>query len=77
VVVTGHRVPRQVLRSALAAALRTLTKTYGPKQSGWRRPHAISHLDSLTGVVGPSTTEPFVDRGSWVQQVAFTRGRPR
>jgi acyl-homoserine lactone acylase PvdQ len=71
VVIGVHR-PRAVLRHALAAALADLTKTYGAKQSTWHRSHAVSHLESLTGVVGPSATEPFVDRGSWVQQVAFS-----
>ncbi len=70
-IITGHRKPAVVLRHALAAALARLTKTYGARQSSWRRHHGISHLESLTGVVGPSATEPFLDRGSWVQQVAF------
>jgi acyl-homoserine lactone acylase PvdQ len=70
-VVTGERKPKAVLRHALAAALVKLTKTYGAKPSSWRRHHGISHLESLTGVVGPTATEPFLDRGSWVQQVAF------
>jgi len=71
VVIGVHR-PRAVLRHALAAALTSLAKTYGAKPSTWHRSHAVSHLESLTGVVGPSATEPFVDRGSWVQQVAFS-----
>ncbi|HMC71724.1 MAG TPA: penicillin acylase family protein, partial [Mycobacteriales bacterium] len=71
--VVGKRGPTAVLRHALDAAITSLTKQYGAKPSTWRRPHAISHLDSLTGVVGPSTTMPFEDRGSWVQEVAFTR----
>jgi hypothetical protein len=70
-VITGDRKPKVVLRHALATALARLTKTYGAKLSSWRRHHGISHLESLTGVVGPSATEPFLDRGSWVQQVAF------
>lgn len=70
-IVVGVKRPEVVLRHALAAAIARLTKTYGAKPSTWRRHHGISHLDSLTGVVGPSTTEPFLDRGSWVQQVAF------
>jgi penicillin amidase len=73
-VVTGNRSPAHVLRAALDAAIKTLTARYGATSSTWRRPHAISHLGSLTGVVGPSTVEPFVDRGSWVQQVTFTSG---
>jgi penicillin amidase len=76
-VVAGNpRVPR-LLRTTLAATLAALEQQYGAKSSTWRRSHAVSHLESLTGVVGPSTTEPFVDRGSWVQQVAFSSGRPR
>jgi penicillin amidase len=70
-VITGDRKPRAVLRHALAAALAQLEKNYGAKPSSWRRAHGVSHLESLTGVVGPSATEPFHDRGSWVQQVAF------
>ncbi len=70
-VVVGVKNPAAVLRHALASALATLTKTYGAKPSSWRRHHAVSHLESLTGVVGPSATEPFLDRGSWVQQVAL------
>jgi penicillin G amidase len=70
-VVIGVKKPEAVLRHALANAIARLTKTYGAKPSSWRRHHGISHLASLTGVVGPATTEPFLDRGSWVQQVAF------
>ncbi|MBV9292131.1 MAG: penicillin acylase family protein [Frankiales bacterium] len=75
--VTGHRTPLAVLRATLRRAVVELRHRYGASVSHWRRPHAISHLSSLTGVVGPQTTEPFVDRGSWVQHVAFTRGRRR
>jgi penicillin amidase len=73
--VVGPRRPTTVLRHALDAAIAALEKTYGANRSTWRRRHAISHLDSLTGVVGPSVTMPFEDRGSWVQEVAFTRRR--
>ena len=68
--ITNHR-PRAILRHALAVATTLLTKRYGADMAKWRRHHGISHLESLTGVVGPSATEPFLDRGSWVQQVAF------
>jgi penicillin amidase len=70
--ITGDRKPRAVLRHALAAALAQLEKDYSAQPSSWRRAHGVSHLESLTGVVGPSATEPFLDRGSWVQQVAFS-----
>jgi penicillin amidase len=70
-VVIASKRPEAVLRHALAAAISSLTKTYGAKPSTWRRHHGISHLESLTVVVGPAATEPFLDRGSWIQQVAF------
>jgi penicillin G amidase len=73
--VVGKRRPTAVLRRALDAAIAAMTKQYGANPSTWRRHHAISHLDSLTGIVGPSVTMPFEDRGSWVQEVAFTRRR--
>jgi hypothetical protein len=76
-VVTGPRSPAHLLRSTLTATLHHLADKFGHRPKTWRRSHAVSHLESLTGVVGPSEQEPFVDRGSWVQQVAFTRGRPR
>jgi penicillin amidase len=67
----------QYERRALTAAITVMRKRYGRKPSSWRRPHGISHIDSLSGVIGPSTEEPFQDRGTWVQNIAFTRGRPR
>ncbi|MDQ1696378.1 MAG: penicillin amidase [Frankiaceae bacterium] len=76
-VITGPRSPQRVLRNALAATLAALKAKYGAHPSRWHRSHAISHLESLTGVIGPAAVEPFQDRGSWVQQVAFTRGRRR
>jgi penicillin amidase len=70
-----HRIA--VERRALAAAVRQMRSTYGKQPSSWRRSHGISHVDSLSGVVGPSTQMPFQDRGTWVQEVAFTTGKPR
>jgi acyl-homoserine lactone acylase PvdQ len=63
-----------VERRALASAVVSMTHRYGAKPSTWRRHHGISHLDSLSGVIGPSAVEPFQDRGTWVQEVAFTTG---
>ncbi|HEX4655503.1 MAG TPA: penicillin acylase family protein, partial [Mycobacteriales bacterium] len=71
VLVISNRKPAAIIKHALATSLALLTKRYGSAPDKWRRHHAVSHLDSLTGVVGPSATEPFLDRGSWVQQVAF------
>jgi acyl-homoserine lactone acylase PvdQ len=75
--VVGHVLARRVLRQTLATALDLLTKQYGHKPSTWRRSHGITTIESLTGVLGPAATEPFEDRGSWVQHISFTRGRPR
>jgi acyl-homoserine lactone acylase PvdQ len=74
--VTGVRSASGVVRRALDNAISQLSSKYGQEPKTWRRSHGISHIESLTGVVGPSTTMPFEDRGTWVQQVAFTTGRP-
>jgi hypothetical protein len=75
--VVGHPRIGRFLRVTLSSALHRLEHTYGEAMHAWRRPHGITTIESLTGVIGPAATEPFEDRGSWVQQVAFTRGRPR
>ncbi|HET6817369.1 MAG TPA: penicillin acylase family protein [Mycobacteriales bacterium] len=75
-VVTGAREPSVVVRRALDSAISHLSSVYGQDPKAWRRAHGISHIESLTGVIGPSATEPFEDRGTWVQHVAFTTGRP-
>jgi acyl-homoserine lactone acylase PvdQ len=64
-------------KQALAGAVNAMRKTYGSKVVSWRRHHGITHVNSLTGVVGPSTIEPFQDRGTWVQEIAFTTGKAR
>lgn len=61
----------ELVAHALGAAIRQLRSTYGKRPSSWRRSHAVSDIESLTGVVGPSTQMPFEDRGTWVQHVAF------
>lgn len=73
----GPRRSRQIEKQALRGAVNAMKKTYGPHLASWRRHHGISHVDSLAGVVGPSTIEPFQDRGTWVQEVAFTTGKAR
>jgi penicillin amidase len=61
----------RLVRHALAAAIHSLRSRDGRHMSAWRRPHAISAIDSLSGVVGPSKKMPFEDRGTWVQHVAL------
>jgi penicillin amidase len=65
------RSPHQLIRQAMATAVKRLDRKYGTKPSRWRRPHAVSSVESLTGVVGPSEQMPFEDRGTWVQHVTF------
>jgi penicillin amidase len=61
----------QVVREAFVAAVHRMTDAYGRSVATWRRHHGVSHINSLSGVVGPSTTMPFEDRGTWVQELSF------
>jgi penicillin G amidase len=67
----GDRTPEDVLLAALARSVAALTETYGADPQTWRQPHERRPVDSLTGVIGPSLTMPYQDRGSWVHVVAF------
>jgi acyl-homoserine lactone acylase PvdQ len=58
-------------KAAFARAEHLMRKTYGNNPADWRRPHGLSRINSLSGVVGPSTVMPFEDRGTWVQNVTF------
>ncbi len=63
--------------AALDAAIASLTAEFGADPASWRMPHERRPVNSLTGVIGPSLTMPYMDRGSWVHVVAFTdRVRP-
>ena len=67
-----HRRPaKAVVLAALDRSIAALTKTYGANTATWRDVHPRSTINSLTGVVGPSRTMPYEDRGSWVQVIAF------
>jgi hypothetical protein len=57
--------------AALDRTIAALTTTYGANPADWRDPHPRSTVDSLTGVVGPSRTMPYQDRGSWIQVIDF------
>jgi penicillin amidase len=65
------RSPNAVVLAALDRSIKALTTTYGADETRWRDPHPRSTVKSLTGVIGPSRTMPYEDRGSWVQVVAF------
>lgn len=62
---------RSVALRALDRTIASLTKDYGANPAAWRDRHPRSTINSLTGVIGPSRTMPYQDRGSWVQVVAF------
>ena len=59
------------VRTAVERAVAVLTARYGADPAGWRMRHPRSPVESLTGVIGPSLTMPFQDRGSWIHLVAF------
>ncbi len=65
-----------VVTAALQKAVATVSARYGADPSGWRVRHPRSPVESLTGVIGPSLSMPFEDRGSWEHLVAYTRARP-
>ena len=62
---------QSVVLAALDRTIASLTKDHGADPAGWRDVHPRSTVKSLTGVIGPSRTMPYEDRGSWVQVVAF------
>ncbi|MEO6204897.1 MAG: penicillin acylase family protein, partial [Mycobacteriales bacterium] len=74
------RTSAHVVRAAVDAAVAQLVARYGADPAKWRARHPRSPVASLTGVIGPSTTMPFEDRGSWIHLVSFPKaaavGRP-
>ncbi|HEU0130382.1 MAG TPA: penicillin acylase family protein [Mycobacteriales bacterium] len=70
------RTPAAVLRAALDATATELTGAYGADPDGWRAPHPRRPVESLTGVVGPSLTMPYEDRGSWEHIVLLAAPGP-
>ncbi|HWH30020.1 MAG TPA: penicillin acylase family protein [Mycobacteriales bacterium] len=67
----GGRTPAQVLQAALTATVAELRTAHGDDPAAWRDRHPRRDVNSLTGVIGPSLTMPYQDRGSWVHVVAF------
>ncbi len=69
---TGGRSAEEVVLDAVESALASLAEVHGSDDlDAYRRPTATSEVESLTGVVGPSSTQPYMDRGSYVHLVAF------
>lgn len=68
---TDGRSPEQVLLAAVADAVDALVADHGADPAAWRDQHPRREIASLTGVIGPSVTMPYQDRGSWVHVVAF------
>lgn len=73
---TGGRTSDAVLLDALGRTVQALTLDHSSDPASWRDPHPRRDIASLTGVIGPSITMPFQDRGSWVHVVAFTGSAP-
>jgi len=67
----GGRSRDDVLLAALDRSIAVLTAEYGADPAGWRDQHPRRAIGSLTGVIGPSLTMPYQDRGSWVHVVSF------
>ena len=68
----GGRTAADAQLAALDAAIASLTAEFGSDSVSWRALHERRPIESLTGVIGPSLTMPYMDRGSWVHAVAFT-----
>ncbi|CAN5395774.1 hypothetical protein BH23ACT9_BH23ACT9_18010 [soil metagenome] len=61
-----------VVRAAVQAALAALETQYDSTAlNDYRRPTPRSSVKNLTGVIGPSTTQPYMDRGTYIHMVAF------
>lgn len=63
----------QLLHDVLQQALLNLASRFGTQSppaiadlDQFRRVHPRSEISNLTGVVGPSITMPYLDRGSWI-----------
>lgn len=66
----GRSVPAVVVE-AVEAAVAGLVAEYGSDVASWRRDTHTSDVSSLTGVTGPSATQPYMDRGSYIHVVGF------
>lgn len=74
------REPDAVILTVVQKALSALAATYGtddPPTSAdldqFRRVHPRSEITNLTGIVGPTVTMPYLDRGSWIHVWAAER----
>lgn len=63
--------PQDAVLAALDRSVAALSEQYGDDPTTWRDVHPRSRITSLTGVIGPSLTMPYQDRGSWIHVVAF------
>jgi penicillin G amidase len=64
------------LLRALDVAADGLAAQFGPDPQRWRQQHPRRPVRSLSGVIGPSVTMPYQDRGTWVHVVAFGATQP-
>ncbi|MDX1497278.1 MAG: penicillin acylase family protein [Salinisphaeraceae bacterium] len=70
----------EVLLAAVREALNRLRDQFGgstpltvAELDNFRRVHPRVSITSLTGIVGPSSTMPYQDRGSWVHLVGYEK----
>ncbi len=72
----GGRSQAEFLRAVLTRAVAALEAEYGADPENWRRIHARSSINNLTGLIGPSLTMPHQDRGTWIHMIGFTPLNP-
>ncbi|WP_341250871.1 penicillin acylase family protein [Euzebya pacifica] len=68
----GDRTAEDVLLAAVESALATLEDRFGTDDlSAFRRTTFTTEVSSLTGVTGPSSVQPYLERGSYVHLATF------
>ncbi|WP_108667521.1 penicillin acylase family protein [Euzebya rosea] len=68
----GDRTAEEVLVAAVESALATLEDRFGADDlSAFRRTTFTTEVNSLTGVTGPSSVQPYLERGSYVHLATF------
>jgi penicillin G amidase len=68
----GGRTADEVIRLAVDSALAGLAEAFDSTDlADYRRPTAQSTVANLTGAIGPSATQPYQDRGTYIHMVGF------
>nr|MBV6629416.1 penicillin acylase family protein [Oceanococcus sp. HetDA_MAG_MS8] len=66
----------EFLAAVLASAITELVAEYGEDIDQWRRIHARSPINNLTGLIGPSLDMPHQDRGTWIHVIGYIPAKP-